>query len=273
MIKTGLVIAAIAVAMVMGSAAIAADWNGLTINAPQYSLSITDHGSGSGTIKQFSGGTNIAITQTVLYCLPQITVQQAINKTFWGVCIDTHELSTSPEGAILKQGWAPTHTAPGTAGRLNGTVLNQTAWGHTTYLFSQFAATINQMTDVQRAAFQLATWEVMSGDGSISGGNWANGAGNFTATNVSGTHAGTLLWEANNYVKAAYVGFADHWSTDLANQAYYFSGVKNNCFYQDYLVCAPAPTTNRHAVPEIPAVVLGPLGLMAFGMLKRKFAK
>jgi len=254
--------------MLLTSAAVAADWNGLTINAPQYLLSIADFGSGTGTIRQYDGSTNIAYTGTVFYCLPRITVAQATTPTFWGVCIDTHEVSANPQGAILKKGWADTHTSLGAPGRLNGTVLNQDAWGHTTYLFSQFGATMGTMTDVQRAAFQLATWEVMSGDGSISGGSWINGAGNFTATNVSGA----LLTQANAYVKAAYEGYSDHWNNDLANQAFYFSGVRYNSTYQDYLVYAPAPGTNRN-VPEIPAAVLGPMGLMVLGMLKRRFRK
>ena len=256
----------IAVAISAGSTAFAADWNGLTVDAPHYTLTITDYGSGSGTIKQYNGSTNIAVSGGVAYCLPLISVPEATIKPFWGVCIDTHEWSTSPQGAVLKQGWADEHAPLGTLGRLNGTVLDELAWGHTTYLFSQYGSTMGQMTNVQRAAFQLATWEVMSGDGSISGGSWT--AGSFRATNVSGN----LLAAANGYVAAAYAGFEDKWSTELANEAFYFSGVKVNNAYQDYLVYAPAPGTNCR-VPEIPAAVLGPLGLMALGMLKRRFLK
>lgn len=266
MTRTKLTILAIVAGMLTVSAAFADDWNGLTLNVP-YTLTITEHGTGSGTIKQFDGATNIAVSGGVLYSLPNISVPQATIKPFWGVCIDTREWSTSPQGSVLKQGWAAEgHAALGTLGRLNGTVVDELAWGHTTYLFSQYGATIGDMTNVQMAAFQLATWEVLSGDGGISGGNWTSGS--FTATNVSGS----VLSAANGYVTAAYAGFDNNWSTDLANEAFYFSGVKNNCYYQDYLVYAPTPS-NTPPVPEIPAVVLGPLGLMAFGMLKRRFTK
>ena len=271
MIRTKLAVLAVVAGMLVGSAAIAADWNGLTVDSPQYSLTISEFGSGSGYIQQFDGGTpniDIAVNGGVLYCLPQISVPEATIKPFWGVCIDTAEWSTSPQGAVLKQGWAPTHSALGTPGRLNGTVLDQNAWNRTTYLFSQFGADIGAMTNVQKAAFQLATWEVMSGDG-ISGATW--GSGNFRATNVTGT----VLSEANTYVAAAYnAGFDTTWSTALANGSFYFSGVYNGNFnaYQDYLVYAPAPSNNR-VVPEIPAVALCPLGLMALGLLKRRFVK
>ncbi len=258
--------AAFAVVLMGSSAVLAADWNGLTVDA-QYTLNIADFGYGSGTIKQYSGTTNIAASGNILYCLPRIGVAQATVSPFWGVCIDTHEYSANPQGAVLKKGWADAHAPLGTPGRLNGTVLDQNAWNHTTYLFSQFGSSMGTMTNVQRAAFQLATWEVLSGDGSELGGSWINGGGNFTATNVSGA----LLTEANNYVKAAYVGFSDKWSAELANQSFYFSGVKVNSMYQDYLVYAPAPSNNN--VPEIPAVVLGPLGLFALGALRRRFAR
>lgn len=267
MIRTGLILVAFLAAMLLGTAALADDWNGLTADGPQYWLTISEVGSGSGTIKQYDGSTNIAVSGGVAYCLPRISVPEATIKPFWGVCIDTHEWSTSPQGAVLKQGWAEEGHAPlGQAGRLNGTVLDELAWGHTTYLFSQYGSNIGAMTNVQKAAFQLATWEVLSGDGSISGGNWTSGS--FRATDVSGS----LLLEANNYVSAAYAGFDDNWSTELANESFYFSGVKNNNSYQDYLVYAPSPSTNVR-VPEIPAVVLGPLGLMGFGMLRRRFVK
>ena len=280
MIRTRLAVLAVVAGMLLGSAAFAADeWNSLDLGA-SYSLNISEFGSGSGTIKQFDGvdmAHSIAVTGGVLYSLPSIAVVGASpTNPFWGVCIDTHEWSTSPQGAVLRQGWAPgVHSSLGTAGRLNGTVLNEIAWQHTTYLFSQFGAGIGAMTLKQKAAFQLATWEVMSGDGSAAGGGvWdpilTATRGNFTATNVKLD----LLSTANDYVKAAYIGFDTNWSSALANGAFYFSGVKNNNTYQDYLVYAPVPSDNTTPdVPEIPAVALGPLGLMALGLIRRRFVK
>jgi|GEM_PF-3285756 len=288
MIRTKLTVLAVVAGMLVGSAAFAqlpAPLTGLTVNSPLYSLDIDEFGGpGQGKITQSAtvGGASFAYSGEVLYKLPQMSVfatDAQGNKTgssltglFWGVCIDTHELSNDPQGAYLKQGWATSHSALGAGGRLNGTVFDQIAWNHTTYLFSQYGATIGLaladggMSNVQKAAFQLATWEVMSGDGS-GGANW--GSGKFTAEYVTGG----LLSEANTYVTAAYNAGFSQWTPELANGSFYFSGVKNNNTYQDYLVYAPVPKETMLPVPEIPAVALGPLGLMALGLLKRRFVK
>jgi len=269
MIGTRITVLAVIVTVLAGSAVFAADWNGLTVGT-NYSLWISESGSGWGYIQQFdAGGTDIAVDGGVGYSLPSLTVTGAAINPFWGVCIDTHEWSTNPETATLKKGWTADGLPLGTPGRDNGTVLSQDAWDHTTYLFNQFQDKIGNMTPVQKAAFQLATWEVMSGDGSSSGGNW--GAGKFTATNVTGTVAGTVKWEANKYVAAAYTGFGS-WT---GSQSLYFSGAfksgGGNVAYQDYLVYAPAADPNL-PIPEIPAMMLGPLGLVALGALRRKLA-
>jgi hypothetical protein len=271
MTKPRIAVLAVIVAVLAGSAAFAAEWNGLTVGN-QYSLSISEFGSGSGNIKQFDGVDmthSIAVSSGVLYSLPRITVAQATEPTFWGVCIDTREWSTNPEDATLKEGWTAGTAPLTTAGRDNGTVLDQDAWNHTTYLFSQYSSAIGAMSNQAKSALQLAIWEVMSGDGSASGGDWT--AGNFRATNVTGT----VLTEANAYVEAAYIGFADNWSSTLGDEAVYFSGVfdqNGQCYRQDYLVYAPAPVPNIPVVPEIPATILGPLGLVALGALRRKLA-
>lgn len=312
MIRTRIAVLAVVAGMLLGSAAYAdllpAPLAGLTVGSPEYWLAIHESGSGSGTIQQFdtthNTTTSIAVTSGVGYSLPEISVhltQSEANANlpadrkagpFWGVCIDTREWSLDPQGAYLRQGWEPSHTdgdlwiddpysadltklVPAT-GRLNGTVLNRDAWNRTTYLFSQFGAKIGLniadggMTNVQKAAFQLATWEVMSGDGS-DGANW--GSGNFRASGVA-----ALDTQANAYVAAAYNAGFSNWSDTLADQSLYFSGVFVNTggqgpAYQDYLFYAPAPSTGGSHVPEIPAVALGPLGLMALGLLKRRFVK
>lgn len=265
--------------MLVGSAAFAADtWNGLTVGN-SYTLTISEPYSYTGTIQQFksldslgAGVGNVAVVGGVAFSLPSISVLTvnnptggATNNPFWGVCIDTHEWSTSPEGATLKQGWTAAPNTLGMPARANGTVIDEVAWNHTTYLFNQ--SNITNMTVAERAAFQLATWEVLSGDGDANGGNWATGL--FRASANAG-----ILNIANGYVKTAYnTGFAG-WT---GSKAMYFSGAfqsGGNVAYQDYLVYAPAASGNgTPAVPEIPAAALCPLGLMAFGMLRRRFAK
>lgn len=290
MIRTKLILLAVVAGILMGSAAFAdsADgWiglNGLTVGN-SYMLRLYEPYSYTGGIQQYksltgggAGVDNIAVGGGVAFCLPSISVLVvdnlsggATNNPFWGVCIDTHEWSTSPEGATLKQGW--TATLPqGTMGRDNGTVLSEVAWDHTTYLFNKFGGTnIESMSVLERAAFQLATWEVMSGDGNaVDGGNWTTGL--FRAQ-VNQADATAVFAAANTYVKAAYdTGFGS-WN---GSQALYFSGAfqsGGNVAYQDYLVAAPAPADGRVPVPEIPAVALGPLGLMVLGLLKRRFVK
>jgi hypothetical protein len=259
MIRTRLAVLAIVAGILVGSSAVVADtWNGLTVDtAVQYPMPLpAEYGSGSGSIEQFSGGIDIAVNGGVGYSLPWISVVGATTNPFWGVCIDTREWSVKG-GTTLKKGWDPANGIPvSNVSRFNGTVYDSAAWNHTTYLFNQFGGTIGAMSDVQKAAFQLATWEVMSGDGTAAGGNWLTG--NFRATNVSGT----LLWEADNYVKAAYVG-SENWSDAQADKAYYLHDG------QDFLVYAPSPPIVNNSVPEPMSLMLGIMGLGSVAGLKR----
>ncbi len=274
MTRTAIAVLAVAAVAFSGSAARASDWNGLIVGE-QYLLSVSESPlTLTGTIRQYdASNNNIAYTGAVRYCLPDISVSSATVSPFWAVCIDTRELSADQEGAVLMQGWGAGSTPLTDPGRLNGTVLDANAWAHTTYLFSQFGPDIGDMTDVQKQAFQLATWEVMSGDG-IAGADW--NAGSFTATNVSGS----VLTQANAYVAAAYNdtdnAFTDWVAGGGANSSLYFSGVFNTniAAYQDYLVYAPAEVPNiPPVVPEIPAALLCPLGLLAIGAIRRRFTK
>lgn len=268
--KTSVITLAMAIVVLIGSSAFALGLQDLTLDSVPYSLDVWEPVYYTGGIQQFDPASDpwTRITNSYVgYSLPKLTIwdglhQQKLVSDVWAVCIDTREWSANPQGAYLKQGWAQgdpdPHIPLSKPGRLNGTVLNQESWGRTTYLFSQYAPAIGAMTNQQRAAFQLAIWEVMSGDGGVGGGIWDSGL--FTAQNVTGG----LKDDADGYVKAA---FAGSWSLSQADKALYFTGVMVNGEYkQDFLVYAPP-------VPEIPAVLLGPLGLAALGVLRRKLAK
>ncbi len=136
----------------------------------------------------------------------------------YGVCIDTNDYTGSPQQ--LEQGWNSGPLLTNNPGRLNGTVLDETAWEHTTYLFSQYQSDLptwfNNDTpqNVKNvSAFQLAIWEVMSGDGGPTGGNWSSGY--FTA-DVSPD----LTALANGFVSDAFNAGFSNFTEAQANQAY-----------------------------------------------------
>lgn len=236
----------VVVAAMVGPAAYADPiiWNGLTVGQ-SYNLTITEPVTYWGGIRQFNEmGSNIAVTAAAGYTLPSISVLNVagVANPFWGVCIDTAEWSASQEGAILQQGWAndpyPVGPPVGTAGRLNGTVLNQDSWMHTTYLFSQYNSQMGAMSTEQKAAFQLATWEVLSGDGAL-GAGWADG--NFQLQSLNGPNTVAVMNAANAYVAAAFDEDYANWSASLAQEAFYFSGVSVSSggqgpHFQDFLV-------------------------------------
>jgi len=278
--RTSVILLIVAVTLVTGSSAFALRVQDLTLDSVVYSLDVNENVYYTGGIQQYDPATDpwTRVTNNYVgYSLPKLTVWDRLHTNklvdgVWAVCIDTREWATNPEAAYLKQGWAQTtpggddpHIPLSRAGRLNGTVLDADAWNHTTYLFGQYAQKIGSMSDVQKAAFQLATWEVMSGDGSATGGTWDSGL--FTATNVAGTDPGSIRYEADQFVRAAYIGYGSWWEPN-AKQALYFTGaVVNGEYKQDFLVWAPP------SVPEIPAVLLGPLGLAALAMLRRRLVK
>jgi hypothetical protein len=272
------------------SFALAETWNGLQVNtstsstsSPIYNASIPEYYTGpgyySGTIRQYanidSSGFGIANQLingggSVYYSLPKITITSGANNTPWtssavmyGVCIDTNEYTGTP--LQLRKGWEAQLdplTAGDNANRMNGTVKDNLSWAHTTYLFNQYQSQLSTwwgdsaLSSKQNAgAFQLAIWEVMSGDGSSAGADFTKGY--FTADGS----ASTLKSTADTFVAAAYNSGFDAWlASGSSNSAMYLHD------HQDFLVSAPA-------VPEFPAAALAPFGLAAFGFIKRKYAK
>jgi len=226
----------------------------LTIDGPTYAINISEYQTGiyQGNITQYG-----AAKGAVYYSLPKITFfsGQPTQFSVFGVCIDINEYTGSP--TQLRQGWD--RTPPPGDQTFNGTVKDYGAWERTTYLFNQYANDLSTWwgTDGQKtAAFQLATWEVMSGDGS-GGANWTSGG--FTATGVTG-NVQTL---ADAFVNDAYSNASAFSAWQVSKSADYALYLHD---HQDFLVSAPA-------VPEIPAAALCPLGLAVVGLIKRRFAK
>jgi hypothetical protein len=269
MMRAKIAIALILVTLSVGSATFAETWNGLIVDGDYSAVSIVERSVGpfTGVIRQYTAGDQlIQGGGNVYYCLPQISWTTLAGKSYssYGVCIDTNQYTGSPQQ--LRKGWdSPAPLQVNNVSRLNGTVKDFAAWERTTYLFGKHQVDLEtwfkDSNAVQAAAFQLAIWEVMSGDGSTTGGNW--GAGSFTAGMGS-----ALIAPANAFVAEAYDGGFDAWqSGGYAESAYYLHD------HQDFLVYVPTSYSGDPVVPEIPAVALGPLGLMAFGLLKRRFVK
>ena len=262
MIRTRIAVLAVIVALLAGAAIPAAGWNGLTVDGDTFGVTITEHYTGySGNIAQYgSDGITLVGGANVYWCLPKITAVGGTNPMY-GVCIDTNQFTGTPQQ--LRQGWDDPGLLVNNPSRYNGTVLDETAWNHTTYLFSKYQNDLSTwwgsgtQADLNKsAALQLAIWEVMSGDATTGVADWGNGY--FRASSVSGD----LKTLADSFVAEAFDdGFSSDWS-----QAYY---LHDN---QDYLVYAPATVPNP-IIPEIPAMILGPLGLVALGALRRKLAK
>jgi len=212
------------------------------------------HGNGShGVIKEtgFQSGVD------AWYTRPSIEVYDAATggnllSTVYGVCIDTADFvgSTRHESTLL-QGWAASHS--GISHRYNGTVMDAASWARTTYMASQADWGIGDSSGVNASAFQLGVWELMSGDGSLAGGNFTSG--NFRAANVSGA----LLSAANSYVTAGWQTLPNGWT---GADGWYFHNT------QDFLIYNPDKHDNP--VPEIPASLLAPLGLSIVGLIRRR---
>lgn len=274
-----LVIFAVVLVILVSSSVLAETWNGLTIGST-YTASIPEYYTGvgyySGVISQYAslntstgfGYNKIAGGGSVYYSLPKIMVTNG--PTLFGVCIDTNEYTGSP--LQLRKGWEAAGDpldAGNNASRFNGTVKDEDAWKHTTYLFNQHGLELqtwwgaaDELSKKKAAAFQLAIWEVMSGDG-LGGANWDNGY--FTATGL-GTGLGSLSELANDFVAAAYGSRFANW--EGSSSALYFHD------HQDFLVYAPTTHLGGNpSVPEIPAYMLAPLGLAAFGFIRRRFIK
>lgn len=239
-----------AILVLAGSATCAEYWNGLEVDGPTYTVSFYEPWQYSGAIYQYNGAT-LVYSGTVAWALPQVTVTGATANPIYGVCIDTDEYTGSP--MQLRKGWdSPGALVGNNTSRLNGTVIDEAAWNHATYLFSKYQSSISGwgLGSVNAAAFRLATWEVISGDGT-GGADWANG--NFRAPSVSGA----IQTAADQFVLAAFdSGFAN-WTGGASS--YYLHDS------QDILVNAP--------VPEIPTALLAPMGLGMLGLIRRRFAK
>lgn len=214
------------------------------------------HGNGShGVIRQtgFQSGVDCWYTR------PSIEVWDAATggnllATINGVCIDTADfVGSTRHEATLMQGWGLDHS--GTTHRLNGTVVDPAAWARVTYMGSKADWGVNDSTGTAASAFQIATWELISGDGS-GGANF--GGGSFSAGNVSGT----LLADAAGYVNLGWQAPLDWTGAD----SWYFHNT------QDFLIYNP-DRQNFPTVPEIPAGVLGPLGLTILAFVRRRMAR
>jgi len=116
------------------------------------------------------------------------------------------------------------------------------------------------------AGIQLAVWEVMR-DGS----NWDLNAGNFKAKNFSNSLIPTSAYGFFTASAGFVLGYGmNHGYFQATNWDQ--NGNKLSGYGQDQLFFIPEYSIPP-VVPEFPTAVLGPLGLLAFGALKRRFAK
>jgi hypothetical protein len=119
---------------------------------------------------------------------------------------------------------------------------------------------------VQNAGIQVAVWEVMR-DGS----NWNLTSGNFKATSFSN---GQIPNSAYGFFTAS----ADFTLGYGTNHGYFEAtnwdenGNKLPGYGQDQLFFIPE-FSGPPPIPEIPAAMLCPLGLLAIGAIRRRFAK
>lgn len=178
------------------------------------------------------------------------------------LCISPQAYATNPGGTVytLRKGWS-TSPIPGEPPSGAG-VKDATAWKYLTWMaystsdWGNPSGGIGVSNASKRAsAMQLAAWELLRGDTtfdvSISGGTgfYTSPSTSFASDVLSDAQG---LWNLGMAAPSWWSGSEYLWLSD--------SG-------QDFLV------KTVPYVPEIPAAALAPLGLAAFGLIRRKIAR
>ncbi|MFQ3548862.1 MAG: hypothetical protein SNJ70_03830 [Armatimonadota bacterium] len=179
-----------------------------------------------------------------------ISVKNTVTNETWVqrmLCVD-------PMGRIYpNQTWNATLSSG-----IPSAAINQAAWDRAVYIANNnygWDTTEGGWNANQLAAIQISVWETLMDS------TFNLGVGNFKLNStVNGGDRTTIANLAQGFYNDSQLinGYASQYS--------WFSATTNG---QDmYFIPVPSPTNN--VVPEIPAFALAPMGLAAFGLIRRK---